>query len=86
VVTSFSVYSTVVRQQRARPRGEVAAPFGPFVGLLVGLLGQYGADEADDDVADEENAEGVGAAPNLPVEPLLRVVGPDLGPRPWGWS
>ena len=43
---------------------EVAAAFGPFVGLL----GQDGADEADDRVAVGEDADGVGAAADLAVE------------------
>ena len=59
---------------------EVAAPFGPFVGLL----GEHGADEADDRVAVREDADAVGAAADLPVEALVRVVGPDLLPEPFG--
>ena len=56
---------------------EVAASFGPFVGLL----GQDGADEADDGVAVGEDADAVGAAADLAVEPLGGVVGPDLPPH-----
>src|SRR3712207_3383838 len=55
---------------------EVAAAFGPFVVLL----GEDGADEADEGVAVGEDADDVGAAADLPVETLLRVVRPDLAP------
>src|SRR5690606_29535592 len=55
---------------------EVAAAFGPFVGLL----GQHGADEPHDRVTSGEDADGVGAAADLAVESLGGVVGPDLGP------
>ena len=40
---------------------EVAAAFGPFVGLL----GQDGADEADDGFPVREDPDRVGAAPDL---------------------
>src|SRR3954467_15053946 len=53
---------------------EVAAAFGPFVVLL----GGHGADEADDRAAVGEDPDDVGAAPDLSVEPLVGVVGPDL--------
>src|SRR5690606_39731168 len=56
---------------------EVAAAFGPFVGLL----GQDGPDEADDGAPVGEDPDGVGAAADLAVEPLGGVVGPDLGPH-----
>jgi hypothetical protein len=46
---------------------EVAAAFGPFVVLL----GQDGADEADEGVAGGEDADDVGAAADLPVEAFL---------------
>ena len=59
---------------------EVAAPFDPFVGLF----GQHRADEADDRVAVEEDAHGVGAAANFTVEALVGVVGPDLLSEPVG--
>ncbi len=49
---------------------EVAAAFGPFVVLL----GQDGADEADQGVSVGEDADGVGAASDLAVEALVRVV------------
>ena len=56
---------------------EVAAAFGPFVVLL----GQDGADEADQGVAAGEDPDDVGAAADLAVQPLLGVVGPDLPPE-----
>lgn len=59
---------------------EVAATFGPFVGLL----GEHRADEADDGVAVGEDADGVRAAADLPVEALVGVVGPDLLPESFG--
>jgi hypothetical protein len=45
----------------------VAALFGPFVGLL----GQHGADEADDRCPVGEDADHVGAAADLLVQPLF---------------
>jgi hypothetical protein len=57
-------------------QSHVAAGFGPFVVLL----GQHRADQADDRVTAGEDAHHVGAAPDLLVQPLLRVVGPDLPP------
>ena len=56
---------------------EVAASFGPFVVLF----GKDGANEADQRVAAGEDADHVGAAADLPVQPLLRVVAPDLPPE-----
>jgi hypothetical protein len=55
---------------------EVAAAFGPFVVLL----GQDGADEADDRAAVGEDPDDVGAAADLAVEAFVGVVGPDLSP------
>jgi hypothetical protein len=55
---------------------EVAALLGPFVVLF----GQDGADEANDAVAVGEDADDVGAAADLSVEALVRVIGPDLLP------
>jgi len=55
---------------------EVAALLGP----LIVLLGEDGSDEADDAVAVREDADDIGAAANLPVQPLGGVVGPDLLP------
>ncbi len=46
---------------------EVAAAFGPFVVLL----GQDGADEPDQGVAVGEDADDVGAAADLAVQPFL---------------
>ena len=59
---------------------EEAASFGPFVVLL----GEDGADEAGDGVAVGEDPDDVGAAADLPVQPFLRVVGPDLAPDGFG--
>ena len=47
-------------------QSHVAAGFGPFVVLL----GQHRADQADDRVAAGEDADHVGAAPDLLVQPL----------------
>src|SRR6476660_2265358 len=55
---------------------EVAALLGPFVVLL----GQHGADQADDRVAVGKDPDDVGAPADLSVEPLVRVVRPDLSP------
>ena len=44
------------------------------------LFGQHGADEADQGVAVGEDADDVGAAADLLVEPFLGVVRPDLAP------
>ena len=56
---------------------EVAAAFGPFVGLF----GQDGADEADDGIPVGEDPDDVGAAADLAVEPFCGVVRPDLAPH-----
>src|SRR3954465_905464 len=53
------------------------AAFSPFVALL----GEHGADQADQRVAVGKDADHVGAPADLAVEPLAGVVGPDL-PRP----
>ena len=44
------------------------------------LLGQHGADQAGDGVTVGEDPDDVGAAADLPVQPFLRVVRPDLAP------
>ncbi len=56
--------------------GHVAADHGP----VVVELAEHRADQADDALAVGEDADDVGAAADLAVEPLLRVVGPDLPP------
>ena len=63
-------------QDGERLGAEVAACDLP----LVVLLGEDGADQADDGVAVREDPDHVGAALDLLVEPLERVVGPDLTP------
>ena len=45
-----------------------------------GLLGQHRPDQAHYRCPVGEDAYGVGAAADLSVEPLGRVVGPNLGP------
>ncbi|GJF32771.1 hypothetical protein KNE206_54710 [Kitasatospora sp. NE20-6] len=55
---------------------DAAALFGPFVALL----GQDGADQADGRAAVGEDPDDVGAATDLLVQPLLRVVRPDRLP------
>jgi len=57
-------------------QADVAAHFCP----LVVLLGQDRADEPDQGGAVGEDADDVGAAADLAVEALLRVVGPGLAP------
>ena len=57
-------------------RAHIAAGLGPFIVLL----GQHGADQAGDGVAAREDADHVGPPADLLVEPLLRIVGPDLPP------
>ena len=57
-------------------QAHIAAGLGPFVVLL----GQHRADQADDGVAAGEDADHVGAAADFLVQPLLRVVSPDLAP------
>ncbi len=54
----------------------VAAGFGP----CVVLLGQDRADQAVEGGAVGEDADHVGATPDLLVQPLLRIVRPDLPP------
>ena len=44
------------------------------------MLWQDGADQAGDGLAVGEDLDHIGAALDLPVEPLDGVVGPDLGP------
>lgn len=56
---------------------EVAATFGPFVGLF----SQYGADEPDDRGAVGEESDRIGTASNLSVEAFVGVVGSDLLPK-----
>ncbi len=48
-------------------RSHIAAGFGPFVVLL----GQHGADEADDGVTAGEDPDDVGPPPDLLIQPLL---------------
>ena len=57
-------------------QAHVAALFGPFVGLF----GQDGTDESDDRGPVREDPDDVGAAADLFVQALLRVVRPDLPP------
>ena len=59
---------------------EVAAAFGP----PVVLLGQDGADEADQGVAVGEDPDDVGAPADLAIESFLRIVRPDLAPELFG--
>src|SRR5690606_2035374 len=56
---------------------EVAAPCGPFVGLL----GQDGTDERDDGLAGGEDPDGVSAATYFLVQPFGGVVRPNLYPH-----
>jgi hypothetical protein len=55
----------------------IAAGLGPFIVRL----SQHRADQADDSVAAGEDADHVGPPARLLVQPLLRVVGPDLPPH-----
>lgn len=57
-------------------RADVAALFGP----LVGLLGQHRGDQTEDGVAVGEDTDDVGAPADLLVQPLLGIIGPDLLP------
>src|SRR5579872_6860066 len=57
-------------------QAHITAGLGPFVVLL----SQHRADQADDGVPAGEDADHVGAAADLLVQPFLRVVGPDLPP------
>jgi hypothetical protein len=78
VTSSVLVVASGTGVRRARVQdveAEVAASFGP----LVVLLGQHGADEADQGVAAGEDPDHVGAAADLPVEPLGVGVGPGRG-------
>src|SRR5215217_6431562 len=59
---------------------EVAALLGPFIVLL----GKDRADQPDQGGAVGEDALHIGAAADLPVQPLLGVVGPDLPPGRFG--
>ena len=45
------------------------------------LFGEHGADESDQGGSVGEDADHVGAAADLAVEPFLGVVGPDLAPQ-----
>ena len=54
--------------------GEVAAGFGPFVVLL----GQHRAHQVPRRQSVGADAHHVSPAPYLPVQPFLRVVGPQL--------
>src|SRR5665647_2583824 len=47
---------------------------------LVVLFGKDGSDQADDGRPVGEDADHIGPSPDLPVEPLQRVVAPDLTP------
>lgn len=55
---------------------EIAAALDP----LVVWLGEYGADQSDQGVAIGEDPDHVGATVDLAVEPLSRVLRPDLAP------
>ena len=57
-------------------RGEVAAPFNPFVNLF----GQDGADQAGHRTPVGEDAHDIGAATDLPVQAFVGIVRPDLPP------
>jgi len=48
------------------------------------LLGQDGADEADDGLSVGEDPDNVGAPADFLVQPFLGVVGPDLTPDLFG--
>lgn len=58
-------------------QAEVKASFGPHVGLF----GQHLADESDDRIAGEEDADGVPAAADVLVQTFVGAVRPDLNPR-----
>ncbi len=62
----------------------VEAHVAPCDGPLIVLLGEERADEADDGVAGGEDADDLGAAADLLVQPFLGVVGPDLAPMGFG--
>jgi hypothetical protein len=48
------------------------------------LLGEHGANETDQRGAVGEDADHVGAAPDLAIETLLGIVRPDLAPDRFG--
>jgi hypothetical protein len=64
----------------SRAGEEVESERAPAFGPVVVLLGEDGADEAEQGVAVGEDADYVGAAADLPVEAFLWVVRPDLAP------
>ena len=71
VTSSLSAVSmSVIRTLGEDVEADVAAHLGP----LVVLFGQDGADQADQAGAVGEDADDVGAAADLPVEPFLGVV------------
>ena len=57
-------------------QAEVTPAFDP----VVVLLGQDGADQADQGVASGEDTDHVGPPADLSIEALLGIVGPDLSP------
>src|SRR5690606_16151836 len=61
-------------------KAEITAAFGPFVGLF----SEDRSDQTDDRVTVREDANAIGAATDLAVETLVRVVRPDLLPEPLG--
>ena len=61
-------------------QADVAAQLGPFVVLF----GEHGADQADQGGPVGKDADDVGAAADLAVQPFLGVVGPDLAPDGFG--
>jgi hypothetical protein len=61
-------------------QADVAAHLGPFVVLL----GEHGADQADEGGPVGKDADDVGAAADLAVQSFLGVVGPDLAPDGFG--
>ncbi len=52
-----------------------------MIGPFVVLFGQYDADQTDQRVAVGEDADDIGAAQDLLIEPLLGIVGLDLVSR-----
>src|SRR3954452_24224563 len=77
---AVSLSMTGRSRERGGRRAPMAAAFGPFVALL----GEHGAEEADQRVAVGKDADYVGAPADLAVEPLAGVVGPDLPPDLFG--
>src|SRR6476659_1859658 len=63
---------------------QLEAEVAPLLGPLVVLLGQDGADEPDNGLAIGKDADDIGAAADLAVEPLVGIVGPDLAPNRLG--